>query len=484
MSSYPTEVDAQAAAVARVEVAALRRELVTRQLHGDPAFAFIVDRMSDLTGAAGAAIALSEGAHMVCRASVGNAPSVGARINPDSGLSGECLRTGALVRCRDSETDSRADRSICRSLQIRSILIVPLPHQGRPEGVLEVFSSEPNAFQPGDELALVQIAELVAETAGLQPKPAATISNQRDTPPVLLEEVATELKTTKAPPAADEARIATKQPAPPALSLIRITEVEPAVAVKAPKPSAVILQLPVRTEKPAPETPAETPLLTTLLPTAKIRAIAAGTLLLLVSAGLWLGSRAGNSAERDAGATKPKPVTATLALAPVAAEPAPRRAIETVTVKASEAPNEPPTKKEPRTIIMARPNVISPPPAIVLAARPDEASPISGLLNAPVAAPRLDAPKISQTSGGKLLKRVDPIYPRSIAQNASGEVVLKVTVNRKGEVSRVTLVRGPAVLAQAAIAAVSRWRYEPFLLNGEPIEVESDVVVNFKAPGK
>lgn len=113
-----------------------------------------------------------------------------------------------------------------------------------------------------------------------------------------------------------------------------------------------------------------------------------------------------------------------------------------------------------------------------------EASPISNLLGAAVAVPKLDTPTVSQKSGGRLIKKVDPIYPSSMALGVHGEVVLKATINRKGQVTKVNLVRGQAVLAQAAVAAVTRWRYEPFLLNGVPIEVESDIVVNFKAPGR
>jgi TonB family protein len=106
------------------------------------------------------------------------------------------------------------------------------------------------------------------------------------------------------------------------------------------------------------------------------------------------------------------------------------------------------------------------------------------VLGTPVAAPHLDSAKVSQTSGGKLIKKVDPIYPRSVAQGVHGEVVLKATINRKGQVTKVNVVRGPAVLVQAAIAAVTRWRYEPVLLNGVPIEVESEIILNFRAPGQ
>jgi TonB family protein len=467
MSSYPTEVEVQAAAVAQVEVAALRRELVSKQLEADRALALIVERMRNLTGATGAAIALAAGAEIVCRASSGNAPAVGAPINPDSGLSGECLRTGQLVRCEDTDTDSRADRAICRAMQIRSILILPLPRHDRPQGVLEVFSSEPRAFEPGDELALRQIAELVAEIAGYRPVTSPDAGSE----PVVIDP---ELKD-QVPAKTD------KEQAVPVISIVRVAEPSLArIAAKQPKPSAVILQLPVRLEKPA-ETSSPASERTVPSP-AKVRAIGAGIVLVLVAAGLWLGLRAGNSENSASNVTQPKPAPA--AAAPVISQAPPRRAIETVTVRASEPPSEPKPQKQVAPITLARANVASAPSALIVLDRSADTSPISSLLNAPVAEPHLEAAKVSQTSGGKLLKKVEPIYPRLFTQSASGEVVLKATINRKGEVSKVKLVSGPAVLAQAAIAAVTHWRYEPFRLNGDPIEVENDIVVNFKAPGK
>src|SRR5258708_27285932 len=61
----------------------------------------------EVAGADGAAVAVSDGSAVICRASVGSAPDVGARIQPDTGLSGECLRSGEIVACYDTETDGR-----------------------------------------------------------------------------------------------------------------------------------------------------------------------------------------------------------------------------------------------------------------------------------------------------------------------------------------------------------------------------------------
>jgi protein TonB len=105
------------------------------------------------------------------------------------------------------------------------------------------------------------------------------------------------------------------------------------------------------------------------------------------------------------------------------------------------------------------------------------------VLSGPVAPPNLGKPVISELTGGKLMKRYDPVYPSSAA-GVIGEVVLKATIGKDGKVLQVKIVSGHALLAQSAVSAVKRWRYEPFRLNGVPIEIENTIVVNFKALGK
>ena len=128
----------------------------------------------------------------------------------------------------------------------------------------------------------------------------------------------------------------------------------------------------------------------------------------------------------------------------------------------------------------AKAGVPEAPPAMGLE-RPAGPSAISNVLAGPVVPPRLDKAVISELTGGKLVKRYEPVYPSSAA-GVNGEVVLKATISKEGKVSQVRIVSGHALLAQSAVAAVRRWRYEPFRLNGVPIEIENTIVVNFKAP--
>lgn len=107
---------------------------------------FIVERARSVRGASGAAIAVGDEQGMECCASAGDAPGIGATLHPGSGLSGLCLRTGSTVRCSDSLSDPRVDVGVAKRLNMRSALILPARVSGRIAGILEVFSSEPNAF--------------------------------------------------------------------------------------------------------------------------------------------------------------------------------------------------------------------------------------------------------------------------------------------------------------------------------------------------
>src|SRR5579864_1562287 len=118
----------------------------------------IVEQACLATGATGAAIALTRGGEMVCRATTGRtAPDLGVRLD-NAGFSAECLRVGMLQRCDDTETDPRVDAAACRLLGVRSILVVPLWYWGEFMGIFEIFSPRPNAFGERDEQTLQALA--------------------------------------------------------------------------------------------------------------------------------------------------------------------------------------------------------------------------------------------------------------------------------------------------------------------------------------
>ncbi len=99
---------------------------------------------------------------MICRASSGpSAPPVGLTLYVDSGFSGECVRTGKLLRCDDTETDERVDRQSCRALGIRSLIAVPVREREKIVGLLEVFSEQPDLFGENDSAVLQRLAETI-----------------------------------------------------------------------------------------------------------------------------------------------------------------------------------------------------------------------------------------------------------------------------------------------------------------------------------
>ncbi len=81
---------------------------------------------------------------------------------------------------------------------------------------------------------------------------------------------------------------------------------------------------------------------------------------------------------------------------------------------------------------------------------------------------------------GRLLIHPAPVYPViAKAAGIAGTVVLAATIDREGGIANVQVVSGPGMLREAAKEAVARWRYRPFLLNREPVEVETTVTVVF-----
>jgi TPR repeat protein len=124
----------------------------------------IAARAQTLVHASGAAIALaaSEPDFMECRASSGEiAPPPGARLQVGSGFSGECVKTGRLLRCDDAELDARVDRESCRALGVRSILAAPVRVGEKSVGILEVFATQPHAFTDSDGQVLQRLADAV-----------------------------------------------------------------------------------------------------------------------------------------------------------------------------------------------------------------------------------------------------------------------------------------------------------------------------------
>jgi protein TonB len=82
---------------------------------------------------------------------------------------------------------------------------------------------------------------------------------------------------------------------------------------------------------------------------------------------------------------------------------------------------------------------------------------------------------------GQVLSKVAPVYPADAkAAHVEGAVVLRAIISKTGEVENLQVISGPKELMASALDAVRQWTYKPYLLNGEPVEVETTITVNYR----
>lgn len=137
-------------------------EIQPAELDLEPAISAITERAQHLTGATGAAMALRSGEEIVCRARAGRtAPDLGVRLQTESGISAEAVRSGEVMLCHDAERNPRVDLASCRRLGVRSILVSPLRHYRRTLGVFEVLSSSPGAFDERDVATMQLLSSMM-----------------------------------------------------------------------------------------------------------------------------------------------------------------------------------------------------------------------------------------------------------------------------------------------------------------------------------
>src|SRR5271167_1228559 len=110
---------------------------------------------------------------------------------------------------------------------------------------------------------------------------------------------------------------------------------------------------------------------------------------------------------------------------------------------------------------------------------------IGGIISStPVAVPKVATPQRVRVSAGVtsglLVRKVNPVYPPLARQaRIQGQVILRAVISKDGSIEGLTLVSGHPLLAPAAIDAVKQWQYRPYLLLGKPVEVDTEILVNF-----
>jgi protein TonB len=112
---------------------------------------------------------------------------------------------------------------------------------------------------------------------------------------------------------------------------------------------------------------------------------------------------------------------------------------------------------------------------------------LSGIISTPAATiPHQSSQQLKVSQGvsqGLLIKSVPPIYPALAKQmRVQGSVELMANIGKDGSITRVTVLSGDSVLAHAAIDAVKQWKYKPYYLDDQPVEIQTQITVNFKLP--
>lgn len=427
----------------------------------------VVEQARLATGANGAAVALSRDGEMVCRATTGDsAPGLGVRVEAASGLSGECLRTGEVQHCSDTETDPRVDAEACRQLGIRSAMLMPLLDGAGPFGILEVFSSRENAFGDRDINTLHALALRIVASRKAAEKGGSLPNLFEETKPPQVPELS--------PPQPEE--VSTLEAAPPVDPFIPESSQHEAAGRQAafhesafhesPPPEVVIEEQPVRGYD----------LWTTVLVVLVVAAA--------VTLGVLLGWRGALLGSRPDGHSATKSVVVPAASA--AAEDAAREPI-----KASAPPNvreyaaDEPAERVPARS-MAQPKTSN--------AGDPAASANGGLTvtqNGKVIY-RLASPPVRNPAGSRgaseepatrLIHRVQPEYPAEATQKRiQGAVVLNVQVLGNGSVGNIEVASGDPLLAEAAVHAVRQWKYQPYVVDGQPVQSQTRITIRFSLP--
>jgi len=371
----------------------LREAVASGRFEIDMILGAIAEAAQTLTAATGAAVAMRREGVMICRGRSGmTAPSLGAQLSSNSGLSGDCLRTGKTLRCDDTEKDYRADPDACRRMGLRSIVAVPLNGPRGSIGILEVFSNRPSACSDEHVEILDRLAG-IAEAAGSR-------------------------EARSGPAAAQHAELRSVQSVDEVLFGKAITVDRGMVG----RPSQKFWEA-----------------------IAVLAVLLAG----VVAWRIWPQAASGRS---SAGADDLS-VGTLLSWKPSAAHPRISKNHKKLTAKSNA-------------------NDLVPAPL-----HSDTEKPGGGM-----ASPAQAQTSTSMTDGA-LLRKVQPVYPaQAIAQHLEGSVVLQATVAEDGKVQDVTVLSGDPLLARAATDAVRQWQYEPFHADGKPIQKQTEITIDFKAP--
>jgi TonB family protein len=377
----------------------------------------------------GAAIALERNGELVCRAAAGTtAPDLGIRMNTRSGLSGACVSEGLAQLCRDTESDNRVDTDVCRQLGVRTIAALPIFNGEQINGILQVYSAQPNAFSAEDLIRLQSLAGAVAD---------AVRKTQQAFEAKLFSAVVAK-GTGEVPEPLSIASIMQKvSPHDPGMKVLRGLVIGLAILV------AVLLGFDIGWHK-ARGSRTSFPLTLETVP---------------------------DSAQPERSVTQDR---AEAAGATRTGLPAPSK-------RSAKRPAEEPVSQGGLVVyqngkviyrqgpVTGRPQALSESMSDTGAKTTAEIEPAAALSAVP-----------KGITEGRLIQSVKPKYPpEAVQQRIEGAVILHGIVGIDGMVHELAVMRGDAILRQAALEAVRQWRYEPYKRDGTPIAMPIDITIDF-----
>ncbi|MBV9625060.1 MAG: energy transducer TonB [Acidobacteria bacterium] len=127
-----------------------------------------------------------------------------------------------------------------------------------------------------------------------------------------------------------------------------------------------------------------------------------------------------------------------------------------------------------------------PPPALDVVSSAGSTNTLEAIVATQAAVPRITPHLVEVSQGvsqGLLLKKVPPTYPPLAWQTRKeGSVELLATISKEGYIKDVRVLKGDSLFARSATDAVRQWKYRPYLLNGQPVEIKTEITVNFTIP--
>jgi TonB family protein len=496
----------------------------------------LVVRAAEATRASGAALALTRGDQMVCRAATGElAPGLGVPLSTRDGLSGACLQTRQPQLSVDTEEDVRVDREASRLLGIRSILVVPvfrMQDDGRNDGaehhdrdtdehkddehkddehkdsevmgILEVFSADPGAFFNSDQQLLqgfaTQCARIrVVATELSWHKPVADLISDDVMPPAL--------------PHADFLSPYLLPPEPPAVAMAtpghHPVAFEPAGHESEPERRPEIFP----SESVPPQLASREMVASPELARSRyeVWSLVVGGLAIIAIVGVsfLIGSRVGWLRAATSHAWMSSSTGNRATPAPTSAASNAAQGTQSSSARTFDRTSGKAKQKSPAPVDSSDDLVVYDKGKVVFRMKPtpstaegDASSGANrqpadlafgnnaGSANAVVEASSTTKIAASQSvwlspqqAESRLLSRTEPQFPAAaLAAHRAGTVVVHVQVAEDGSVASIRTVSGDPILANAAIEAVRNWRYQPYRQHDRPAQFQTDVTLTFALP--